>query len=81
MVELKAVLTFKGVPFENGTKKADLSWLLSLEMKDSFARPFVAATSNGCAGTGGDAGDADVGEGSGSDSESSEWPHSEADDH
>ena len=79
--ELKAVLTFKGVPFETGTKKADLSWLLSLEMKDSFAQPFVAATSNGCAGTSGDAGDADAGEGSGSDSESSEWPHSEADDH
>ena len=57
------MLTFKGMPFENGTKKADLSWLLSLEMKDSFAQPFVAATSNGCAGTSGDAGDADAGEG------------------
>ena len=82
--KLKAVLTFKGVDFDKSAKKADLCWLLSLEMRraDDFV-PVVAGSSGGSGASGGDMADNDSmsgDEGSGEESELSDWPYSEADD-
>ena len=79
--ELKAVLTFKGVELEKTAKKADLCWLLSMEMRSTDdSVPAVGGSSGGAGASGGDAGDNDGMSGDEGSGEESDWPHSEADD-
>ena len=78
--ELKAVLTYKGVPIDNKMKKADLLALLMREMDGNYASPaddsLVAGTSVEPEPTAADFIDSEDG---GNESESSEWAHSQAD--
>ena len=80
--ELKAVLTYKGVAIDPKLKKADLTDLLTSEMRGSYVSHVPASH---LAGTSAEVepSAADFIDSSESDSgsESSEWPHSEADDH
>ena len=82
--QLKAVLAYKGVAFEKLAKKADLTALLAREMRGSYSASFVAGTSAEVEPTAADFVnfvDSSDEAASDSGSESSEWPHSEADDH
>ena len=82
--ELKAVLAYKGVVFEKTAKKADLTALLAREMRGSYSASFVAGTSaevDPSAADFIDSSESDSGPDSGVTPESSEWPHSEADDY
>ena len=75
------MLTFKGVEFEKSAKKAELCWLLSLEMRSADdSVPAIAGSSGGAGASGGDAGDNDGMSGDEGSGEESDWPHSEADD-
>ena len=84
--ELKAALIYKGVAIDPKLKKADLTDLLSSEMRGSYVSHVHASPA---AGTSAEVepevepSAADFIDSSESDSgsESSEWPHSEADDH
>ena len=79
--QLKAVLAYKGVAFEKLAKKADLTALLAREMRGSYSASFVAGTSAEVEPTAADFVDSSDEAASDCGSESSEWPHSEADDH
>ena len=84
--ELKAVLTYKGVAIDpKKSLKADLIELLTREMRGSFGSHVspvdVAGTSEEVEPTAADFVDSSDDAASVCGSESSEWPHSEADDH
>ena len=74
------MLAYKGVDFDKTAKKADLCWLLALEMRGSYPSPVEASGESGGAGTSRLEPESDGSEGHESGSESSEWPHSQADD-
>ena len=83
--ELKAVLTYKGVPIDNKSKKADLIELLAREMDGRYGSLVDAVVRDSAAAgpsvvsepTAADFVDSSDGE---SDSGSSEWAYSQADD-
>ena len=79
--ELKAVLTYQGVAIDPKLKKADLAALLTRELRGSNSASFVAGPSAEVEPTAADFVDSSDDAASACGSESSEWPHSEADDH
>ena len=85
VTELKAALVYKGVAVDPKLKKAELAALLARELRGSdcsnYSASFVAAPSAEVEPTAADFVDSSDEAASDCGSESSEWPHSEADDH
>ena len=85
--ELKAALMYKGVPVDPKLKKIELTALLAHELRGSdcstysHSASFVAGPSAEVEPTATDFVDLSDDAASESGSQSSEWPHSEADDH
>ena len=82
---LKAALVYKGVAVDPKLKKAELSALLARELRGSgcsnYSASFVADPSAEVEPTAADFVDSSDDAASDCGSVSSEWPHSEADDH
>ena len=83
--EIKAALVYKGVAMDPKLKKAELAALLARELRGSdcstYSASFVAGPSAEVEPTAADFVDSSDDAASESGSQSSEWPHSEADDH
>ena len=85
VTELKAALVYKGVAVDPKLKKAELAALLARELRGSdcstYSASFVAGPSAEVEPTAADFIDSSDDAASDCGSHSSEWPHSEADDH
>jgi hypothetical protein len=83
--ELKAALWYKGVAVDPKLKKTELTALLAHELRGSdystYSASFVAGPSAEVEPTAADFVDSSDDAASECGSQSSEWPHSEADDH